>query len=725
MAKKPDFLSDSPITDEEQDSLRRIDFVRSLYKEIVLLPSGDSFCFGIYGGWGEGKSSILNLLRNLLEKNTSIILFEFDPWYLSTKEVVLKNFLEGLERVLRQQRFFPRNFGKDLRKYFKKLSLGVTVLGTGGHIGFEFEKEGLLDLKRRINNQLEKSEKKSVILIDDIDRLEPDEVLLVFKLVKLIANFRNTVFVLSFDVKAVESSLKTKNISLGYIEKIIQKPIPLPKIEQPYIDSFLQHGLNSIFENLRIDKKEIKTFEREFFPIYTHYSNKSFTTLRSVKRYLSSIYSSLSPVVTETNLRDFLLLEMIKVFSPKLYDDIYENWFLYVSQRTELEISPPDFTATVGAGIGKKEEFKNRIKDHLNELLADEPKRETFINLLASLFPLVNDAFNVYGTFDTSKARQEKRIDSTSFLKYFTFRPPPKERSDYYIQEMIKSWNECDVKRLPELLDKTFPGVDLELLNKLNIFRAEISPSVAPALIKVISQNSKTFSREASGSYGELSMAENLEDLVVNLIKEKLDKSNMLPVLEDIMSCSDSLDFASVIYLRCRQSNKHRPDEKWNVLESIRQTLVNRFQESFVKPQKDFFLSAEPANVLFRLWDLSSEVEGVSPGKCSISKYVWWMLNNNPRYIGRIINSFISKPTNAKESSITDLRPSKNDLNKLNRYFDFDQFYKIAQTIDLTKYESEKEKEAVELFRKRFKDLKELTDSELLDIITEVKSKFS
>ena len=86
-------LSDSPITDESQDCLRRVPFTESLYREIISIPFEDSFCFGLYGSWGEGKTSVLNLLKNKLQKNQEIVLFEFDPWYLASKEAILKNFL--------------------------------------------------------------------------------------------------------------------------------------------------------------------------------------------------------------------------------------------------------------------------------------------------------------------------------------------------------------------------------------------------------------------------------------------------------------------------------------------------------------------------------------------------------------------------------------------------------------------------------------------------------
>lgn len=74
-------LSDEPISSDKQDLLGRGKFIEDLYKEITNLPFSDSFVFGLYGSWGEGKSSVINLLRNKVEKNIDFLIVNYDPWY--------------------------------------------------------------------------------------------------------------------------------------------------------------------------------------------------------------------------------------------------------------------------------------------------------------------------------------------------------------------------------------------------------------------------------------------------------------------------------------------------------------------------------------------------------------------------------------------------------------------------------------------------------------------
>ena len=152
-------LSDSPITDESQDQLRRLQFIDSLYGEITNLDFEDSFCFGLYGSWGEGKTSVLYLLKNKLQNNPDITLFEFDPWFLSAKEVILKNFLEGLEGKLE---YDSGESEGSFEKYFKRLSsVGISVFGSGLQVGWDSDKPAPSELKEEINSLIEKSKKKN------------------------------------------------------------------------------------------------------------------------------------------------------------------------------------------------------------------------------------------------------------------------------------------------------------------------------------------------------------------------------------------------------------------------------------------------------------------------------------------------------------------------------------------------------------------------------------
>ena len=64
----------------------------------------------------------------------------------------------------------------------------------------------------------------SVVIIDDIDRLTPDEALLVFRLVKSVGRLPNVMYLIAFDRELAEKAVKERYPSEGphFLEKIIQ-----------------------------------------------------------------------------------------------------------------------------------------------------------------------------------------------------------------------------------------------------------------------------------------------------------------------------------------------------------------------------------------------------------------------------------------------------------------------------------------------------------------------
>jgi len=80
-------------------------------------------------------------------------------------------------------------------------------------------------------------EKRIVIMIEDIDRLDDGEIATVFKLVKLAADFSHTAYVLAFDQGVVAKALAkryadSEGSGSSFIEKIVQVPIELPRVDE-------------------------------------------------------------------------------------------------------------------------------------------------------------------------------------------------------------------------------------------------------------------------------------------------------------------------------------------------------------------------------------------------------------------------------------------------------------------------------------------------------------
>jgi predicted KAP-like P-loop ATPase len=226
--------ADHAISSKEQDRLGRSPLAKRVAGMILGYKGSDSFVVGVDGPWGSGKSSFINLVLEELDGN--VITVHFNPWLFTDHVSLTQSFFTVLVQTLRAAvgRKFVWTLGS-LKKYGAAISganlnlpwylnLFLALIGMGG--------EDSLDSQRdKINKGLKQAGKKILIIIDDIDRLDPEEVKFVFKLVKVCANFQNTIFLLAYDRVRVSQQLSIKETGFEggeYLKKIVQVNFLLP-----------------------------------------------------------------------------------------------------------------------------------------------------------------------------------------------------------------------------------------------------------------------------------------------------------------------------------------------------------------------------------------------------------------------------------------------------------------------------------------------------------------
>src|SRR5438309_995145 len=79
---------DEPIANSSDDRFGRKDFSITLGDSLVKVPSKQSITIGLYGTWGSGKTSIINMaIEHLNQKYTDkVIVIKFNPWVFSSAE---------------------------------------------------------------------------------------------------------------------------------------------------------------------------------------------------------------------------------------------------------------------------------------------------------------------------------------------------------------------------------------------------------------------------------------------------------------------------------------------------------------------------------------------------------------------------------------------------------------------------------------------------------------
>ena len=122
------FIPDKPIETEKDDFLGRVNFSKHLGKALLQWKEQESLVIAIYGEWGSGKSSVINLasefITNSSEQNKPTII-EFNPWLFSEQEKLTEHFFNEIAQELEIKRDSNKDevIAKKLRFYAALLSL--------------------------------------------------------------------------------------------------------------------------------------------------------------------------------------------------------------------------------------------------------------------------------------------------------------------------------------------------------------------------------------------------------------------------------------------------------------------------------------------------------------------------------------------------------------------------------------------------------------------------
>lgn len=168
----------------------------------------------------------------------------------------------------------------------------------------ENEQKNVVDNIRTFRNDFEQQLKDSaidnlVIMVDDLDRCSPDRIVETLEAIKLFLSVENTTFIIAIDEDVVRYSVKRKypkindmeeiDISVDYIEKVVQFPIRIPELSEIDIKNYMLLLICERFLKKRFLEKLICGFKEK--NIFTKGEIISITDIKS-ELTLEDIYKS-------------------------------------------------------------------------------------------------------------------------------------------------------------------------------------------------------------------------------------------------------------------------------------------------------------------------------------------------------------------------------------------------------------------------------------------------
>lgn len=285
-----------------KDSETNIDYLSFDYlvkavEDIVMDDTLTPSTIGVYGDWGSGKSSLMQMVEKaLVEKyKEEVVCIHFNGWLFEGYEDAKTAFCGTILEELRKHKTIPSKVKGQITSLLKKIdgkkilmkggSIALDVLLTGGisslasltvdsiastlknkieGVNADDIREALKDFKKDSENKKreevknfqkefelilkESNIKRMVVFVDELDRCKPDTVLDIFEAMRLFLFVKGSSFVIGADSRLIDYAIKSRyknipgnnlDISKEYLEKLIQYPVTIPQLDKNELEKYL------------------------------------------------------------------------------------------------------------------------------------------------------------------------------------------------------------------------------------------------------------------------------------------------------------------------------------------------------------------------------------------------------------------------------------------------------------------------------------------------------
>jgi KAP family P-loop domain len=281
---------DHPISGADDDDFDRTPFVRRLVDGLIDRDSSKSteVTIGLYGPWGSGKTSVLNLVtEDIRRRHKAAVVVRFDPWLVAGRESLIAEFFAELVRALtRPSVMSPRvkKLSKELLGYAQYLAPAAAIADPSAGIAASvFTKiweakskkaKPLETVRQDLIKRLRDEPVPIIVLIDELDRIDDESVRTMCQVVRAIGNLPSISYLLAYDRERVAAALSrlgsqhSSGDGEAYLEKIVNVEIPVPaltkdelllEITRPLTDNRDRYGVPSDLSKVEDYEVFVKT----------------------------------------------------------------------------------------------------------------------------------------------------------------------------------------------------------------------------------------------------------------------------------------------------------------------------------------------------------------------------------------------------------------------------------------------------------------------------------
>jgi KAP family P-loop domain len=357
-----------------EDLLGRWSFARQAYRIIDQTPASWSVRLGIHGKWGDGKTTVLRYIRSLAGDDNHVIV-AFTPWSAKTRDELWRDFLVAFGQSLQENGIdlgtsTAARIVSALLKYedLTKVLSAVNRIAEATSRGFFHLLRELLNPNgltlARIRQQL--GERRIWVLVDDLDRAEPEILPFLFLALRDIFDLPGFTFVLAFDDDAVANVLERTRLPEDhgslFLDKLLDFRLALPSMTQEQTQQMLT----------KLAKTYLRIFDEEASNAVASQIPKNPRRIKRFVRHLMVLQPSLERFETdEIDQYILYLAQLVHLESQALVQSILEelddsNVQLLVSRKEEREERRALIAGLIrNAGVRVSEEYLVSVVEKL------------------------------------------------------------------------------------------------------------------------------------------------------------------------------------------------------------------------------------------------------------------------------------------------------------------------------------------------------------------------
>ena len=619
------------------DKLDRTGYAESAAAALRKVSSSAGLVVSIEGAWGSGKTSALAMIEAILNQPGAAhqpLIVHFNPWLVGEKDVLLRHFLSRIAGAinLSDHSRDGKKVAKEIKAYSKAFDLVKLIPGAepwtsliksvfnavGDATGSiaEYKTPDIEAYKQKVEEALRRFQRPIIVFIDDIDRLFPNEVFEMVRIIKAVGELPHVGYVLAWDSAYVSSALEKLGVpyASSYLDKVVQIRMPLPSLSISARRRLINDALDELPVGALVPR--FKEHDQRLSGLYYSGLRELLDQPRDMARVFNAVRMIEPPLRGEIVFADILGLAALSVKAPAVFELLRRNPRLFVGRVVDDH--------------GLLEKSEDVIKDGTPErgLAYDASSSPSSVQRVVHyLFPSVAEAEDSYAlghaSYVDGTIAHPARL-AVALQLSVTSGDVSLEAAKRYLQQpeqrlaVIESLTTENCYAFLELLGDVAQSLGGEGIVDLD----DLCMSIAGLPEQALFVDRAKAGKESIG----LNAEDNALRAVVMLLKS-VDSDRMDPLAEKIATDSRTLSCAAEIVTQSYVPQRRRYSEQLTAPTRARDAVLQAFAANVLKAAQEDRLF-QMNNPGFILWTLARSVPTDCPAIYAAVKAVQPSLDN-------------------------------------------------------------------------------------------------